>query len=341
MSSAQDDGAARLMHLVVAGSLSMAVCVAAYLRLPDLLQGGARDVRDIARDSRCDSGSLRRLLRALCSLGFCEDEGDGRFALTASGRLLCSGAEHSLRSWAIWWGRYMWPVWGELLHSVTTGESARRHLTGADDFRHLADDDEAADFFNGAMAEFTAFVAREVVQRYDFGDCRRVVDVGGGYGALLAAVLGVRPAARGVLLELPHAIAGARRFLERARAAERCELVAGDFFRAVPEGGDLYLLKAVLHDWDDESCLAILRNCRRAMAPEGRLIVIERVMPATVRPSPTHEALARADLNMLLAQGGREREEAEFRALLEGARFRASRIFETGLEYSVVEAIPV
>lgn len=340
MNATTDAAAAqRLMGLVTDGSLSMAVCVAAYLRLPDLLRSGARDAEDLACEARCHAPSLHRLMRALCSLDLCEEQDPGRYALTPSGQLLCSDAPGSLRSWMIWWGRYMWPVWGHLLHSIASGQSARRLLTGADDFRHLEGDREAAAFFNGAMAEFTRLVAKEVVARYDFADCGTIVDVGGGHGALIAAVLAAHPSMRGVLLELPHALPGARAYLEAAGVAARCEMVCGDFFSAVPPA-DAYLLKAVLHDWDDDECAAILRNCRRAIAQHGRVAIVERVMPARLCASPAHQAIARADLNMLLAQGGRERSEAEYRALLQRAGFRLSRIVHTSLEYSVVEGIP-
>lgn len=340
--SAEADCAAvaRLIGLVTAGSMSMALCVAAYLRLPDLLAHGVRDVEDLARETATHAASLRRLLRALCSVDICEQRERDAFSLRPAGRLLCGENPSSLRAWMIWWGRYMWPVWAELQHSVVTGESARRRLTGADDFRHLEKDPEAAAFFNGAMAEFTRLVAKEVVARYDFTDCAIVVDVGGGHGALLAAVLAAHPSASGLLLELRHAVDGAAAFLKQAGVADRCRLVTGDFFEAVPEGGDVYLLKAVLHDWNDQQCAVILGNCRRAIAAGGRLAIVERVMPRYLDASPAHQAIARADLNMMLAQGGRERSEAEYRGLLGRAGFRLSRIVETGLEYSVVEGVP-
>lgn len=337
----RDAAAQRLLGLVTSGSLSMAVCVAACLRLPDLLGDAPRGAEELAREAGCHAPSLQRLLRALCSLDLCEEHADGRFTLKAAGRLLRSDAADSLRSWMIWWGRYMWPVWERLLDSVTTGKSGRRLLTGAEDFRHLEKDAEAAECFNGAMAEFTRLVAEEVLTRCDFSGCRRIVDVGGGHGLLLANVLAACPVACGVLLELPHALAGARALIERAGLTERCTLVSGDFFRGVPDEGDLYLLKAVLHDWDDEQCGTILRNCRRAMAPGGRVAVIERVMPERVCASPVHEAIARSDLNMLLAQGGRERSEAELRSLFEGAGLRVQRVVATALEYSIVEGGPV
>jgi hypothetical protein len=235
----------------------------------------------------------------------------------------------------------MWPVWGQLLHSVKTGESARRLLTGTEAFGHLHADKEAAAIFNDAMAEFTTLVAEELVRRYDFRDTRCVVDVGGGHGALIAAVLAANPGLTGVLLDLAHAMPGARAHLRSAGVEARCKLVEGDFFQSIPEGGDLYLLKAVLHDWNEERCASILRNCRRAMPARARLAIIERVMPQALAPCTQHTALARADLNMLVALGGRERGEPEFRALLDAAGFRLARVVDLAVEYSVIEALPV
>jgi hypothetical protein len=337
----QDDAAGRLMALVNLGSLSMAACVAADLRLADLLGAGPRDVESLALETATHAPSLRRLLRALTALGLCEQGADERFALRPDGELLRADHPRSLRAWLLWWGRYMWPVWGHLLHSVKTGESARPLLTGVDGFQHLDKDPAAAAIFNRAMAEFTRLVADEFVRRYDLSPFRRIVDVGGGHGALLAAVLAAAADARGVLVDLTHAVGGAARHLAAAGMADRSECIAGDFFRAVPEGGDLYLLKAVLHDWEDEAAIRILASCRRAIAAHGRLAIVERVLPDRLSSSPHDHALARADLNMLVALGARERSEAEFVRLLREAGFRLSRRIDTALEYSILEALPL
>lgn len=337
----EEDAAARLMALVNLGSLSMAASVAAELRLAELLDGGPRDVESLARATATHAPSLRRLLRALSALGLCEQQVDDRFTLRAAGKLLRADHPRSLRAWLIWWGRYMWPVWEHLRHSVKTGDSARPLVTGAGGFHHLDKDPAAAAVFNRAMAEFTRLVAAEFVRRYDVSPFRRVVDVGGGHGALLAAVLAAAPHARGVLVDLPHAMDGAARHLAEAGVSERSDCVAGDFFRSLPAAGDLYLLKAVLHDWEDEPALRILANCRAAIAPHGRLAIVERVLPDRLSTSAHDHALARADLNMLVALGARERGEAEFARLLGAAGFRVSRRIDTALEYSILEALPL
>jgi hypothetical protein len=279
-------------------------------------------------------------LRALASLDLCAEREDGTFALTALGSLLRSDAPHSLRSWTILCGKYLRPVLGNLLHSVRTGQSARELVDGAKAFSELEHDKQAALIFNRAMAELTSLIAAEVVRRYRFEGMRRIADVGGGYGALLAAVLEAQPSARGVLLDLPHAIEGARNHMAASGLAERCEFIAGDFFESVPSGADAYLLKAVLHDWDDERSSLILRNCRSAMSRGGKILVIERVVPARFEACWLHHAIARMDLTMLVGFTGTERTETEFRGLLAAAGFRLTNVTATSLDYAVIEAVP-
>ena len=181
------------------------------------------------------------------------------------GALLRADAPDSLRAWAIHCGKYLWPAWGRLAESVRTGTSDRKRASGTDDFGHLEHDPDAAAVFNRAMVEITRLIAQEVTRVVDFSRMVRVVDVGGGYGELLAAILGANPRLHGVLFDLPHAVDAASAPLAQAGVAARCELVAGSFFDSVPAGADAYLLKSVLHNWDDERCALILRNCRHAM----------------------------------------------------------------------------
>jgi orsellinic acid C2-O-methyltransferase len=330
-----------LFDLINSGSMSQAACVAAELRIPDLLATGPKDVAHLAQATASHAPSLHRLLRALASIGLCTECADGLFELSPLGSLLRTDASNSLRSWTLWWGRYQWPVWANLLYSVKTGESARKLVTGANDFGYLERDQKAAAVFNRAMAEFTTLVAGEVVRVYDFAGMRRIVDVGGGHGALLAAVLDMaHPDARGVLLDMPHAIEGARKLLTAAGLADRCDFTTEDFFKSIPTDADAYLLKAIVHDYDDARSKIILQNCRRAILPNGKLLIIERVLPSRFEASSRHNALARADLNMLVALGGRERTEAEFKNLFETSGFRLSRVVETGLEYSIIEGVP-
>lgn len=332
--------APELLDLINFGPMLQAAYVAAELRIADLLASGPKNVDQLARATGSHAPSLHRLLRALTSLELCIERDERSFALGPMGSLLRTDASNSLRSWILWWGKYQWPIWGNLLHSVKTGESARKLVTGTEGFGHLEHDAEAAAVFNRAMAEITRFIAAEVVRAYDFAGMRRVVDVGGGYGALLEAILEAHPSAHGVLYDLPHAVEGARAHLASAGLAQRCECVAGSFFDSVPGGADAYLLKSVIHDWNDERSAVILRNCRRAMPQYGKLLLVEQIMPARFEASSFHHAIARADLTMLVGPGGRERKEAEFGALLHSAGFRLARVVATALEYSILEGIP-
>jgi hypothetical protein len=332
--------APELIRLINNGSMSQAACVAAELGIPDLLAHGSKSAAELARTTGSHPPSLQRLMQALTSLDLCVESEDGRFALTSMGSHLRTDVANSLRSWTILCGKYVWPVAGELLRSVKTGEATRARAGGVDHFGHLGNDKEAAVVFNGAMAELSRLVSSEVLRSYHFHVMRRIVDVGGGYGALLGAVLQAHPPLSGVLLDLPHAIAGARAHLTEAGVADRCELVAGSFFDSIPGGADAYLLKAVLHDWNDEEAVAILRNCRRAVAAAGKLLVVERIMPERFEACALHHAIARVDLTMLVEFGGRERTQAEFRVLFESAGFALAKVTATSLEYSLLEGLP-
>lgn len=207
-------------------------------------------------------------------------------------------------------------------------------------FDGLKTDPDVAALFNQAMREGTRLAAADVVAAYDFSAMKRIVDVGGGYGELLATILEANPALTGVLFDLPHAIDGARGHLDNRGIESRCEVVAGDFFETVPGGADALVLKSVLHDWADERCQVILRNCARAMYGQGKLLIVERIMPQRLEASAAHQLIARVDLTMLVALASRERTEDQFRTLLAGASFRITRILPTASGFSVIEATP-
>lgn len=331
--------AAKLFGIVSGSWMSQATCIAAELHLADLLSDGPKDAEDLARSTGCEAATLRRLMRALASLDLCIQLDDGSFQLRPMGSLLRAEAPNSLRSWTIWWGRHLWPAWRNLLHRVgNTGESAPG--TGASELAYLGCDTETSVAFNQAMADLTRLVSREIVRVYDFSGMSRIVDVGGGYGQLLATILGAYPRLRATLFDLPDAIEGARNQLDQAGLIARCEFVAGSFFESIPAGGDAYLLKSILHNWDDERSAVILQHCRRAMQKDAKLLIVERIMPARMESSPDHRALAWSDLNMLVLLEGRERTEAEFRTLLASSGFTTARILPAGLEFSLIECLP-
>lgn len=329
-----------LFAIIQGGAMTKVACVAAELRIPDHLAAGARDAGALALATGAHAPSLHRFMRALVGLGLCVESDDGCFDLTPTGALLRSDAPESLHASAIWYGGRMWETWGNLLHSVRTGESARKLATGTDGFDHLAGDREASQIFNGAMAEMTNLVARELVKCYDFSGLRRIADIGGGHGALLATVLEAYPGMQGLLFDMPHAIAEARARFAGGDPAQRCEFVAGDFFESVPAGVDAYLLKAIVHDWTDAQSTVILSNCRRVMSAQSRLLLIERVRADRARADSLDLAIARADLTMLIGPGGKERTLQEFRDLLDASGFTLARVVSTELEYSVLEAFP-
>ena len=333
-------GATALISLINSVWMSRAVFVAAELQIADLLAGGPKSADELARATDCHSPSLHRFMRALVSLTLCSERDDGSFELAPLGGCLRADAPDSVRSLALWSGRYLWPLWGSLLQSVKTGRSARSLVAGIDGFDDLEQDEEAATVFNRAMLELTRLVARQVTHAYDFAEMRRIVDIGGGYGALLAAVLEAYPDAHGVLYDLPHAIEGARAHLASAGLANRCELVGGSFFESAPVGADAYLLKSIVHDWDDERSVDILRSCRRAIPPSGKLLLVERMMPERFEASPRHRLFAQMELSRFVGHGGRERTEAEFRALLELGGFTLKRIIPTASEFNILEGVP-
>ena len=328
----------RLMSLVASAAISQAMAVAAELGVADLLADGPKMAAELARATGCHEPSLQRLMRALVSADLCDEREDGSFALTAMGSLLRSDADNGLGAWVTWWGKYRWPVWGNLHHSVATGESAAGMGGVTVGMRELHQDPVAAAIFHRAMSEFTRVVARGLVGCYDFSGIRRIVDVGGGYGEVLAAILLACPAMQGVLFDLPHAMDGARQHLARAGVIERCEFVSGDFFTSVPGGADAYLLKTVLHDWDDAQCARILHNCRKAMPPHGKVLLVEQVMPERIQASLPHRRAAVMDLNMLVMLGGRERTAGEFRELLATAGLLVRGFTRTALDFNVIEA---
>ncbi len=328
----------RFQAILMGNWRTQALCVAASLGLADLLTAGPRTSADLAAASNTDSAALRRLLRALATIEFCRERADGSFELTDFGALLQEKSPHSQKAWTIWWGRYLWPVWEHLLYSVKTGASARKMLQGTEGFAHLEQDREAAAIFNRAGSDLSRASAGDLVRCYDFGGLRRIVDIGGGHGLLLLTILLAHPEARGVLFDLPHAIEGARHHVEEFGLADRCELVAGDFFRSVPENGDAYILKNVIHDWDRERNLRILHNCRQAMRGGARLLVIETIIPERFGTSAADQAIARSDLTMLIAHAAQDRSETEFRELLSAGGFAVSRVLAIAPGLSLIEA---
>lgn len=282
-------------------------------------------------------GALFRLLRALASVGLFAETADGAFELTPAARLLQPDVPGSLHGLALLYGdEWYFQVYGRTLYSVETGLPAFDQIHGQSLYGYLAAHDAAAACFHGAMSAYSGQEVAGLLAAYDFADIARVVDVGGGHGTLLTALLDVYPSMSGILYDVPPVIAEARSSLVNPKGVGRVQFVAGDFFHGVPIGGDLYLLKSILHNWNDERCITILKHCRDAITPEGRLLVAERVIPPGNGPAEAKLF----DINMLVAVGGQERTEAEFEELLHTAGFRLTRLMPTASPLSLIEAVP-
>ena len=340
MSTQQIPPSFTLFRMVTGYYVSRAIYVVAKLGIADHLSEGPRRVDDLAAATGTHAPSLKRVLRLLASVGVFTEEADSRFALTPIGACLRAGVPGSMRAAALLFGGVTQQAWGDLRRSVETGEPAFRRVFGMDSFDYMAQHPDEAANFDAAMADFTKHIATAVVAAYDFSPFRRIVDVGGGNGALLAGILKANSSLAGVLFDLPQVADRAIAPMRELGLADRCQIVGGDFFKAVPGGGDAYLLKHVIHDWNDDRAGEILRNCRRAMGAEAKLLILEGVYPPRIDQSDESRGAAANDVNMLVCTGGRQRSEAEFRHLYEAAGFRLTRILPTQTPVKVIEGIP-
>jgi hypothetical protein len=318
-----------------ASFVSAILYAAAKLGIADILSSGPQSAAELAGPTGTHAPSLHRLLRSLASLGVLT-EGEGqRFALTPLGEALQSGAPGSARaSLLTLCGPLFWNCWQELPYAVETGRSGFEKLHGMPVFEYLAQHPDVASAFSETMVGFHGAEPPAVAEAYDFSGIGTLVDVGGATGNLLSTVLSRHGALRGVLFDLPHVVSDAPALLQARGVEGRVTIEAGSFFDGVPPGGDAYLLSHVLHDWSEEQCLAILGNCREAMPRDGRLLVVETVLPPGDAPHPGKVL----DMAMLVLPGGQERTEAEYDALLAKAGFRLNRVVPTASAVSVVEA---
>ncbi len=333
------DPARHLRQMVNGYQVSQALHVAAMLGLSDLLAEGPRSVADLARATETHPPTLARLMRALASVGVYEPDAEGRFTNTELGELLRTDVPGSLGGWAGYVGRPAhWEAWANLGDSVRTGENAflSVHARSVWDYRREHPEDGLA--FDRGMTSLSLAVAQTVAEVYDFGRFRTVVDVGGGHGVLLAAILERHPDVHGVVFDQPEVIATAGEPVgEDPRLASRLTMQGGSFFEAVPGGADAYLMKAVIHDWADPQAVDILRVCRRAVPDHGVLLLIEQLLGEGPEPART----SFSDLNMLVGPGGQERTRDEYRGLLEAAGFSLVAATGTGTAIFVIEAVPV
>jgi hypothetical protein len=334
--------ALQVSQMIVGLWVPQAVHAAAELGIADLLAQSPRDAASVATALGTDADGTARLLRALATLGLLSRDEGGRFQLTDLGRLLQNDVPSSRRAWSrLMGGAGVWQAWGRLTECVRTGRKAA-DLDGAartDTFDAIAADPAAAAIFNQAMSDLTSGVAPGIAAAVDWTGVRRVVDVGGGYGALLCAILEAHPEMEGSVFDLEHAREGALRLLSSRGLAARGRFVPGSFFDTPPPPADAFVVKSCIHDWDDEHSLRLLARCRDAMRDGARLLVVEPPVVASAGHPVADWFTAFSDLNMLVNVGGRERTEAEYTALLERAGLRVTAVRETPSFFRVFDAV--
>jgi len=323
---------------MISGSwVAQAIFVVAKLGIADLVRNEPKSPEALAEATGVHPRALHRVLRALASVGIFTADDNGRFRLTPLAEPLRSDWPDSIRPFAIMAGsEWIWRSWGEIMHSVRTEKPAFDQVYGAPLFEHYSKHPDEARIFVEGLTSRSRPENAAVVSTYDFSQVETVVDVAGGQGSLLASILAANPNTRGVLFEMPHVIPMSRSTFEQAGVAKRCTFVEGNFFESAPAGGDIYILKKVIHDWHDEEAHTILRTVRSAIPSHGRLLLIELVIPAGNEPS-FGKLL---DLLMLVYPGGRERTEAEHRNLLASAGFSLTRMIPTATTVSIIEAAP-
>ena len=325
------------MDLVAGCWTTQAIHAAVKVGLVDALDEGAGDAATLAARLGLEPRATYRLLRALASLGICEHRADDAFALAEDGRLLAARAPGSLRGFALHWGERTWGAFGQLEATLRTGLPIRD--SGRERFLSLAERPAEALVFHRSMAGATQHDVAAIVAACDIAGASDAIDVGGGLGALVAALLEAHPRLTGATADLPYLEADALAFLASRGVAARARFVAVDLFASPPPQSDLYLMKSVLHDWDDDDAIAILRSVRVAMAPEARLLVVERLAPARATLEPALHNVLRSDLQMMVATGGAERTEAEFDALFATASLKRRGTTPTASPFHVLEVV--
>ncbi|MDQ2636709.1 MAG: acetylserotonin O-methyltransferase [Actinomycetota bacterium] len=327
-----------VLEMAMGAWTTQTMYVAAKLGVADQLANGPARAAHVAERVGAQPDALYRLMRALAAKGLLDHRGDDTFALTKVGQALRSDVPDSMRGMVLFIGHQArWDDWGSLLHSVQTGEPSAEKLRGMPYFEYLDTDPDLAKVFNDAMTATSGMTNEIALSRYDFSQFKLIVDVGGGHGRLLSMILVRAPHARGVVYDLPSVVTDAETTFKAAGVADRCTAQGGSFLQNVPDGGDAYVLKNIIHDWDDASSLTILRNIRTAIASGGKLVLFEMVLPERA----TAFVGFQLDLEMLVTVGGKERTRAEYADLLRRAGFRLDRVIDTATPLSILEASPV
>jgi ubiquinone/menaquinone biosynthesis C-methylase UbiE len=326
----------QMLQIISGFWVARCVYILAKLGIADLIKDEPQTAEQLAGVTGTHGPSLFRVLRALAAVGIISQDDQNRFGATALSDMLRSDVPGSLRAFAMTeLGEEHYPAWGELLHSVQTGGIAFNKAFGEPVFDFFAAHPENAKIFNDAMSGLTAQANEALHAAYSFAGIKKIMDVGGGHGALIASILQKNPQMKGILFDSPQVIEGAGAKIAGSDISDRCELVGSNFFQSVPSGADTIIMKWIIHDWNDQQSVAILKNCHQALPDNGKLILVEAVVPET---SEMHFSKF-IDLNMLVMTGGRERTAEEFRRLYEDSGFKLARIVPTESPFSVIEGV--
>ena len=330
----------RAFELLNGFRASQLVLCAVELHIPDLLAGGSMSADQLSEATHVDAGRLRRFLRGLAALGVLAEDGDGSFANTEVGAFFREGVDGTRRPMARWLVAGSYRIWDHFMETLQTGVTGQSLAYGGTLWDTIASDPDYASRFNQSMAANSEEAVRFVAGAGDFAQASLIVDVGGGTGALAAGILLAHPHLRGIVCDLTAGLTETRDYMARLGLTDRCSIVEADFFKSVPGGGDVYLLKQIIHDWDDSDSATILSVCRRAMNAGARIMIVERVLPARVTTESSHLNPVMTDLQMMVQLGGRERTLEEYKRLLSAAGFAFTRSVPGAL-YAIVEAVAV
>jgi precorrin-6B methylase 2 len=329
----------RAFQLVSGFRSTQMVLAVTQLTIPDLVATGPRSAEDLANANGVQAAPLRRILRCLVTLGVFTETADGRFGATPVSECL-RDQPGSMRAQALQLPTEGYVPFGDLMHSLKTGESAFEHVFGMTHWEQLALDSEKSAIFNAAMQSGTERIQAAMVSAWDFQGLSTFVDVGGGRGTMTAALLKANPHLRATIFDLPAGLAESEAYLKGQGVNDRCQLVSGNFFESVPSGHDAYMLKQIVHDWSDEKAIEILATCRKAMGDSSRLILVERVLPVRAEESADARAVFMTDIQMLVMFGSRERTEAEYGALMQKAGLRLKQVIPTNSVFQLIEGVP-
>jgi O-methyltransferase domain len=327
-----------LVKMLTGTWTAQCIYVAATLGISDLLKDGAKSIDELAEATESYAPNLYRMLRALASVDVFTEVSPKCFDLTDMAEYLCSDHPKSLRSLGMMLSdKWHWDTWGDVLHVVKTGQAPLQHLYQVENaFEYFQQNPSSGKLFDKAVSGWAKNTHTAITHSYDFSDINTIIDVAGGHGALIAAILNANSHMKGILFDLPHVVAEAKEFLQSAGVFHRCETVSGNFFHSVPPDGDAYIISHTIHNWDDEACLSILQSIRKSMPQKSRLLVVEMVMPAGNEPHFSKWL----DLDMLMMfSGGRERTEPEYHELYRAAGFKLTRIVSTASPTSVIEGV--